>query len=297
MEDAPPQRRLAAGRVVLHGAGEQLVEAREALRSVDEVDDRLRLRPVDAGRDVDQHEPSHQVGAVRRRARSTVMPAERHADHRRGRGRQLLDGHRRRRRPGSSGRRRRRRASPSAVAGQVDGDDRPARAPGRRCPRCARSARRRGGTPARARVSPHTSALTVRAARQLDRRPPYDRRAARTAARTRRRSRGTTRTRRSRCAPSPPSSPRGSLALALPLIALAAACSGDDGASTPERDGLGDLRDLRRTRHAPPQPRRPRPAARRRCSATRPPTPTARRPRAMPSTSRPTRCPMATRAT
>ena len=44
VEDAPPQRRLRAGRVELHGAGEELVEVGEALGPVHEGDDRRGAR-------------------------------------------------------------------------------------------------------------------------------------------------------------------------------------------------------------------------------------------------------------
>jgi hypothetical protein len=64
VQDAATQRGLAARGVVLLGAIEQLLEAGERLRPVDEVDDGLGLRSVHAGCDVHQHQAAHQLGMV-----------------------------------------------------------------------------------------------------------------------------------------------------------------------------------------------------------------------------------------
>ena len=64
VQDPAPQRGLGAGRVVLDGAGEQVVEAVEALGTVDERGDGRRLRLVDAGSDVDQHDLADQLGRM-----------------------------------------------------------------------------------------------------------------------------------------------------------------------------------------------------------------------------------------
>ena len=74
VQDAAPQRRLGAGRVVLDRAGEEVVEAVEALGPVDELGDGRRLLLVDPGRDVDEHDLAHELGRVVRRARCVVMP-------------------------------------------------------------------------------------------------------------------------------------------------------------------------------------------------------------------------------
>ena len=85
-----PERRLAAGRVVLDGPGQDGVEAREGLRPVDEVDDGLRLAPVHPGGDVDEDQAADQLGPPRRQHGRRHAP-ERHADHRVGLGGQPLD--------------------------------------------------------------------------------------------------------------------------------------------------------------------------------------------------------------
>ena len=79
VQDAAAQGRLRAARVVLNGPGQQLVEAVEAGRPVDEVGDRRRLLGVHAGRDVDQHEGAHQLGGVCGEGDGREA-AERHAD-------------------------------------------------------------------------------------------------------------------------------------------------------------------------------------------------------------------------
>ena len=135
VEDAPPQRGHRPGRVVLDRAGQEVVEAGEAGRAVDEVGDQLRLVRVDAGQHVDQHDAPHQLGGVGVE-RQRGQPAERHAHH-----------GARRRAPGPAtairhvgGVVRRRPSGPSrapvgvAVAGQVDGDQRPAEGQGDRVP-------------------------------------------------------------------------------------------------------------------------------------------------------------------
>ena len=58
VQDAAPQRRLAARRVERDRALEDLVERLEVLGTVDELRDRRRLLAVHAGRHVDEHELS-----------------------------------------------------------------------------------------------------------------------------------------------------------------------------------------------------------------------------------------------
>ena len=70
VEDAPAQRRLRAGRVELHRAGQELVEVGEALGPVHEGDDRRRARAFDPRRDVDQHHLARRGPGDRRPARS-----------------------------------------------------------------------------------------------------------------------------------------------------------------------------------------------------------------------------------
>ena len=65
VEDAPAQRRHRAGRVVLDGAGQQLVEAGEPLRAADEVDDRLGLLFRCTRGNVDHDEAAHEIGPRR----------------------------------------------------------------------------------------------------------------------------------------------------------------------------------------------------------------------------------------
>ena len=90
MEDAPPERRLAAGRVVLDGPGQDGVEAREGLRPIDEVDDGLRLASVHPGGDVDEDQAADQLGPPGRQDGRRHAP-ERHPDHGVGLGSQPLD--------------------------------------------------------------------------------------------------------------------------------------------------------------------------------------------------------------
>ena len=144
VQDPAPQRRLGAGRVELHRPFEQLVEAREGGRPAHEVVDRLGLLAGDARRDVDQHHPLDQIGTAGGEC-DRREPAERHPDDQFGGGRERVDHRRQVVRVGG-----RCRADPGcgavgvAVAREVGGDQRARRAPSRRCPRCGRSARRRG---------------------------------------------------------------------------------------------------------------------------------------------------------
>ena len=71
VQDAPAQRRLRARRVVLHRPRQQVVEAGERRRPVDEVGDRLGLLRRHAGRDVDEHHRRARARAPGGRARSS----------------------------------------------------------------------------------------------------------------------------------------------------------------------------------------------------------------------------------
>ena len=64
MQDAPPQGRLRAGRVELDGAGEEIVEAGEARRSVDERGDGAGLVLVHARGHVDEDDRPDEVRTV-----------------------------------------------------------------------------------------------------------------------------------------------------------------------------------------------------------------------------------------
>ena len=170
VQDAATQRRLRTGRVVLDRAGQQLVEAVEAGRAVDEVGDRRRLLRIDAGRDVDQDQGAHELGRLGGQ-RDGGEAAERHADHARGRRgparRRRWPGRRRwcRRRASRRARRRsaRARAGPwPAGAGPV---------PGRRCPRCGRSVPPRAPARARGRRGAPEQALDAGARARPRRRP------------------------------------------------------------------------------------------------------------------------------
>ncbi len=124
VEDAPAQRRLRPTRVVLNGAGQQLVEAVEARRPVDEVGDRRRLLGVHARRDVDQHQGAHEVGGVGGQSQGRDT-AERHADDAAGLGSERAD-HGRQVAPVADGRNG--AVEPAvgvAVPGEVDRQQRP----------------------------------------------------------------------------------------------------------------------------------------------------------------------------
>ena len=124
VQDAAAKRGLRASGVVLDGARQQLVEAVEARRSVDEIGDARRLAGVDPGRDVDEDESTHQPGRGGRQGDGGQAP-QRHAHHATGGGRQLgHDGGE----VGAVGGRGRDPVRPAvgvAVAGQVDRQERP----------------------------------------------------------------------------------------------------------------------------------------------------------------------------
>ncbi len=153
VQDAAPQRRLGTGRVVLDRASEQFVEAVEALGAVDELGDHRRLRLVDARGDVDEHDLAHELGRVIGQ-RDRRHPAQRHPDDGARVGRQRADRHRDVFGVGPHVDRSRcaRRRSDRARGGRAQRGA--GRAPSPPCPRCGRSARRRGGTPARVRRRP-----------------------------------------------------------------------------------------------------------------------------------------------
>ena len=125
MEDAAPQRGLRAARVVLNRAGQELVEAVEAGRTVDEVGDRCGLLGVDPWSDVDQDEGAHELGCLGGQS-DGGHAAERHPDHAEGVGGQLAH-HRRQVATVASGRHH--ALGPPvgvAVPGQVHGEQRTA---------------------------------------------------------------------------------------------------------------------------------------------------------------------------
>ena len=194
VQDAAPQRRLGAGRVVLDRAGEQVVEAVEALGPVDEVGDGRRLLLVHPRRHVDQHHLADQLRARGRPARWWSCPP---SDMPTPPARPAPGPGSRRRRPWRSRRRR-----PSPCGRRRSGRGRGGRwrraggpAPSPPCPRCARSGRRRAGGRARARRRP-TRARSAGGPARPRPTPGAPSAARRRAARTPRRSRGTWRTRR-----------------------------------------------------------------------------------------------------
>ena len=125
VQDAASQRGLGPARIVLDGAREQVIEAVEAGGAVDEVGDRRRLLRVDAGRDVDEHERTHELGRMVGQSQRRDA-AERHPDDATRVGRQLGD-HGGEVAPVGGGRDG--AVGPAvgvAVAGQVDGEERAA---------------------------------------------------------------------------------------------------------------------------------------------------------------------------
>ena len=159
VRDAAAQRRLGPRRVERDGALEDLVEALEVLGSVDELRDRARLLAVHAGRHVDEHQRRARGRARDRRARwRSIRPATcRRRVGRRARARGLRSRARPRSRPAST-RDRAGATSGRGRAGRARRADGRGRAP--RCPRCARSALRRGSSTSSGELAPQTSALT-----------------------------------------------------------------------------------------------------------------------------------------
>ena len=88
VQNATAQRRMGASRIVFDRPRQQVIKAGKALRAVDEINDRLGLLLVHAGRDVDHHQTANQVrmSSCEFHARE---PTERHPDNRDCMGREL----------------------------------------------------------------------------------------------------------------------------------------------------------------------------------------------------------------